>query len=186
MDSRQNGHRRNGREALTAEEQEALLATRGETCQGVRDRAILMLQLRAGLRIVEAHRSTMDDLDLENHHIWVWGKGHSGPDEYHPVHSSVEQALRDWLSIRQVMVEVREANEEAVFIGDWGGIKRLTRNRLGWITREHMREAGVYEPKVKTPQNLRHTFITDLANSGCPIHKVQKLARHKSILVTQT
>lgn len=52
------------------------------------------------------------------------------------------------------------------------------------IVHARMLEAGVHAPRL-SPHVLRHSFATDMLNSGAPITSVQQLLGHSSLVSTQ-
>lgn len=178
----------NGRMVLTTDEQAKLLRTcPGDSWVEVRDQAIIRLMMKAGLRMVEIYRLDMEHLRLDDGYIWVHGNGRKAANQKLPLHrEQVIEPLREWLALREQILGDAVGNISAVFISSIGFGKRLSRYAIADMVRRRMRQSKTYVGGGrKTAHSLRHTFVTNLANSGCPIHKVQALARHQDIQTTQ-
>lgn len=163
-------------EVLTPREVEAILAlcsTRAPS--GIRNRALLTLLYRSGLRISEALALRPSDIDLEKHSIRVLhGKGNKATTRgFHP---SAVPALARWIDTRKA----RGTKRGPLFCTLPGGAMddeyvRQVLHRLG-------DRAGV-EKRVH-PHGLRHTFACELAEAGMPVTKISELLGHSSIAVT--
>ena len=81
-------------------------APRGNDPAAVRDRAILAMMGRHGLRVVEVAGLTVDAVDLDTGTVKVFGKGRKSRTVY-LIESSAE-ALRTWLDIRESVADPRE------------------------------------------------------------------------------
>lgn len=179
-----NYQRRFPPEPLTPDEVAAIIgrcSTRSRT--GIRNRALLTLLYRSGLRVSEAvgdsHRGIpplrVSDINLTAHSIRVLhGKGDKATTRgFHP---SAADTLARWIDTRKT-------------IGSRGGPLFCTLDG-GPIHAQYVRlllkrladQAGI-EKRVH-PHGLRHTFAVELRSAGMDVAAISKLLGHSSIAVT--
>lgn len=164
---------------LTAEEVTKLLeAPDPRTPHGLRDRAFLELFYSSGLRVSELCGLTLQQVDLENGFLRVYGKG--SKERVVPVGSKAVEALQAYLANgRPALVKGKTGSE--LFISERGtGISRKT--IWHWI-KKHAKSAGIEKP-VK-PHLLRHSFATHLLAGGADLRAIQELLGHANISTTQ-
>jgi integrase/recombinase XerD len=140
-----------------------------------RDRALILLLLRTGIRIGEALGLRLNDLDIQDRkvHLFEGEKNSMGRVVY--LSDDVLFALKLWL-------QRRDQNQEFVFYGQ--GHKHLCysagRNRFV----KCLQKAGL-EQKGYTVHCLRHTFASELLNAGMRLECLQQLLGHQDIEVTR-
>jgi integrase/recombinase XerD len=140
----------------------------------VRDRALILLLLRTGIRIGEALGLTMNDIDLTEKkiHLFEGEKNSMGRVVY--LSGDALFALKRWLAIR---------NKENLFIfsGQHGHLcYSAARSRFV----KCLRKARL-EHKGYTVHCLRHTFASELLNAGMRLEVLQQLMGHQDIEVTR-
>lgn len=173
--------KRHKRESLTDEEVRRLLAQPDlATPDGIRDYALLAVQLYTAARGIELHRADVADLKTQGGLLvlFVQGKGHEEKDEPVILLNNAETAVREWLS-------VRGSQPGALFtsLSDRSRGERLSRRALREIVTGYFKAAGIVGNK--TTHSLRHTAITKALQNGVSITRVSKqLARHASIDTT--
>ena len=142
---------------------------------GKRDRAILELLYGAGLRIGEAVRADLSDLDLRERVLFVRdGKGKK--DRVVPVPGRAAAALE--LYLRESRPELANGADPALFLATHG--RRLGVPGLRVQVKRHGRALGV----KLTPHALRHTCATHLLKGGASIRHAQELLGHKRLTTT--
>ena len=173
--------------AYTPEEAEAVLAAaagaQGPTAW--RDRALLELLYGCGLRVSEASGLDLEDVDLEEGWLRVYGKG--GKERVLPLAGPVADALRAYLERgRPELARERRlhpcppADRDAVFLNRWGG--RLSPRGIQRV----VERAGRAVARLRAhPHLLRHTFATHLLDGGADLRAVQELLGHASLAATQ-
>lgn len=142
---------------------------------GIRNRALLTLLYRSGLRISELLALKPSDVSLAAHSVRVLdGKGHKTTTRgFHP---TADDALARWLDTRRGLghrggplfctLDGRPLHAQYV---------RLLLQRLA-------ARAGV--DKRVHPHGLRHTFADELRRAGVDVVTISKLLGHSSIAIT--
>ena len=164
---------------LTIDEVTAVIEVPGpDRPVGLRDRAILELLYGAGLRVSELTGLDVDDLDLEEGSVRVFGKGSKERDV--PVGRMAREAVAAYLTRgRPALASAR--SRSALFLNARGG--RLTRQSCARLVDAHARAAGIR--RTVTPHDLRHSFATHLLEGGADVRVVQELLGHASVATTQ-
>lgn len=163
-------------EPLTPAEMNALLKANNKGVSGLRNRALIVLGWRAGLRCSEALSLMTKDLDAANHTIRVLhGKGDKarivGLDETSWV------VLEQWLSAR---TNLGFNGKTPVFCTLQG--KALNSRYIRALMNRLATDAAI-EKRVHF-HGLRHTHAFELANEGTPLHIVQQQLGHANLAVT--
>ena len=163
-------------EVLTPDEVAALIAacsTRALT--GIRNRALLMMLYRSGLRISEVLGMRMADLDQAKHSVRLLDTKSGGAQTrgYHP---SVDDALARWIDTRKKL-NTRSAPLFCTLQG-----ARINDQQIRNLVKRLAEKAGI-ERRVH-PHALRHTFAAELEAAGTPVTVISKLLGHSSIAVT--
>jgi len=169
--------RRHPPEVLTEPEAIALIkacSTRAPT--GIRNRALIAVLWRSGLRISEALQLELRDLDLQAGSLRVrHGKGDKsrtvGVDEQTSV------LLARWLDRRRKLGPGARAT---VFCTLDGG--RVDPSYVRHLLPRLARKAGL-ERRVHA-HGLRHTYAAELAREGTPINVIRDALGHTSLAVT--
>ena len=160
---------------LEKDEAEAILAVPNTGCPtGLRNRALLEVMLRAGLRNAEARHLRPGDIRWGSGILEVRdGKG--GKDRSVPVDSETLGWLRAW--------QAKRPGGRYFFNTLAGG--ELSARYLQQLIKRLAQKAGIERADQVTPHVLRHTYATHLLNSGFTIREVQQLLGHTSIQTTQ-
>ncbi len=141
----------------------------------IRDRALILLLLRTGMRIGEALGLQVNDLDLRDKkvHLFQGEKNSMGRVLY--LSDDVLSALKLWL--RQ-----RDQNKDFVFYGQYNKPICYSTGRSRFV--KYIQKAGL-EQKGYTVHCLRHTFASELLNAGMRLECLQQLLGHQDIEVTR-
>jgi integrase/recombinase XerD len=166
-------------EVLSAADLAKLLAApSGGDAYGLRDRAMLELFYSSGLRISELCQLTLQQVDLEQGFVRIFGKG--SKERVVPVGERAADALRAYLAAgRSRLVKPRTGSE--LFLSERG--KAISRKTVWVIVRKSAVRAGLKKP-VK-PHLLRHSFATHLLGGGADLRAIQEMLGHASIATTQ-
>ena len=164
---------------LTPAEVDALLhAPDAATPYGLRDRAFLELFYSSGLRVSELCSLTLQQMDLENGLLRVYGKG--SKERVVPVGRKAIEALERYLDAGRPAF-IKRGTGSGVFLSERGS--PISRKTVWVLIRRHARTAGIKKP-VK-PHLLRHSFATHLLSGGADLRAIQELLGHSDIGTTQ-
>jgi site-specific recombinase XerD len=153
---------------------EALLAGCDRlTLEGARDRAMLMLLARLGLRSIEIARLQLEDLDWRAGDLLVRGKARR--DDRLPIPRDVGAALAEYLAVRG-RYEFR-----CVFLTLRAPIRAIRADLVGDVVQRHCRQQGV--PHVG-PHRLRHTLATQMLAAGAALPDISQVLRHSDLATT--
>jgi len=139
---------------------------------GRKHRAILTTCYAAGLRISEAVRLTVPDIDSARMVIRVdQGKGRK--DRYVMLSPKLRDILRDWWRV--------EKPSHWLFPGDIEG-RHISKDAVELACQKARLRFPV--PKPVTPHSLRHAFAVHLLESGTDVRTIQLLLGHRSLATT--
>ncbi len=170
------GRRKLDDDLLTRAEVAALTGACPATWVGARNRAILTLAWRAGLRCSEILDLVVKDLDLHEQTIVVrHGKG--GKRRVLGLDRETVDVLRDWLDVCSPT-----SRETLVFATRTG--RRIDGSYVRHLMPRLARSAGVF--KRVHLHGLRHRFAVELEQEGAPISVIRDLLGHSSIATTDT
>ena len=146
------------------------------TAAGVRDRAILTLLARLGLRGAEVAALGLADVDWRAGQLAVCGKG--SRVERLPLPNDVGQALATYLVGARPRCVVPVS---ALFVTARAPYQPLTGCCIRTIMGRACARAGL--PQLGA-HRLRHTLATELLRAGAPLAEVGQVLRHRSQLST--
>jgi site-specific recombinase XerD len=163
---------------LSREETARLLeACDQSTVIGRRDRALLLLLSRLGLRAGEIVAFELDDIDWRSGEIEVRGKGgfHDRLPLLHDVGDALAAYLRDrpCCTCRRVFTRSR-----APFQGF------ANPSTVSTIVRRALERAGLHPP-AKGAHLLRHSLAVEMLGSGATMSEIGQVLRHRSPQTTE-
>ncbi len=141
----------------------------------VRDRAMILLLLRTGMRIGELLQTRVHDVDLNNQRILIYEADKNGAGRVAYYSDDAEEALLSWLRIRNTI-------NENLFYGQ--GRSSLSYEAARCMFNKYLEKAGLYHSGY-TLHCLRHTFATELLNARMPLECLRVLLGHSSLEVTR-
>jgi integrase/recombinase XerD len=143
--------------------------------QKVRDRAMILVLLRTGIRIGELLRLRVSDVYLPERkiHLVVGEKNRTGRVVYLSVDAC--QALQEW-------IKKREEERPLLFYGQ--GRNSLTYTAARVMFQRYLEKAGISE-KGYSLHGLRHTCATELLNAGMRIECLQQVLGHSNLEQTR-
>ena len=141
----------------------------------VRDRAMILLLLRTGMRIGELLNTKVHDLDLNSHRILIYESDKTGVGRVAYYSDDAREALMSWLQVRNTF-------KEYLFYGR--GDQPICYETARSIFMKYLKNAGL-EYSGYTLHCLRHTFATELLNARMPLECLRVLLGHTSLEVTR-
>lgn len=144
------------------------------TPAGRRNRAILILLVRLGLRAGEVAALELDDIRWRSGEIVVRGKGNVL--DRLPLLSEVGEALSSYLANdRAVATPTRR-----VFLRLCAPVREIGgRGAVSTVVRTALERAGL-QPHVRGAHLLRHTLATRMIRSGASMAEIAEVLRHRS------
>lgn len=165
-------------------EKDAAGKTERSTEQGKRLYAMYELTVTAGLRVIELHRANIKDFVTKGGQSWlyVWGKGHTEPDQKKPIAAEVAEAITDYLDCRKD----KKTGTSPLFVstGNRSGGKRIATSTISKMLKQAMKDAG-YNSDRLTAHSLRHTAGTACMELTGNIYTTQKYMRHSNPATTE-
>ncbi len=132
---------------------------------GLRNHALVELVYSAGLRSAEAVGLDLADVDFEQEHVRVRGKG--GKERVVPLGEEAAHIVARYL--REARPELARGATDALFLSTRG--RRLDTSTLRRL--------------LPHPHRLRHSFATHLLEGGADLRTIQELLGHSSLSTTQ-
>jgi len=163
---------------LTAEQVDCLLAAcDGDTPCRRRDRAMLLLLARLGLRAGDVAQLRCSDIEWETGTLRVCGK--SRHQVRLPLPQEVGEAILAYLECRPLA-----CRSDRVFLRNIAPYRpMLNGDGVSSAMKRIMRRAGVISP-VKGAHALRHTAATQMLRHGVPLEQIGLVLRHRGIDTT--
>jgi integrase/recombinase XerD len=157
--------------AIDSEDIDQLLAVINNT----RDRALILLLLRTGMRIGELLNCKLDDVDLRQQKIFIYQADKTSVGRVVYYSADAQAALLAWLRIR-------DPYKERLFYGQ--GRQSLCYEAARSMFNKYVHKAGL-QYSGYTLHCLRHTFATDLLNVRMPLECLRVLLGHTNLEVTR-
>lgn len=154
------------------------------TEQSKRLYAMYLLAVNAGLRTIEISRANVKDFETKGGQAWlyIWGKGHTEPDQKKPLAPEVAAALNDYLSSRSD----KPTGTSPLFVstGNRSGGKRIATTTISTMLKRAMQEAGFNSERL-TAHSLRHTAGTAVQELTGNLYTTQQYMRHSNPATTE-
>jgi len=182
-------HDTHRKDALQASEvleiENSILAGAGTEEQRQRLYCMFLLATNAGLRTVELHRANIKDFVTKGGASWlyIWGKGHTEPDQIKALAPEVAQAIRDYLSMRTDS----KTGTRPLFTstGNRSGGQRIATTTISTMLKKAMQAAG-YDSERLTAHSLRHTAGSNVMEiTGDNLFITQTYMRHTDPKTTE-
>ena len=157
---------------LVSEDVERVIASCPEDANGLRDRAVLLLLARLGLRAGEVAGLRFADIDWASGQIIVSGKARR--QEQLPLSQEVGDALLRYLRESRPPLQAPE-----LFTSVLAPIRPLTRAAVTQIVRAALRRAGIKAP-INGAHVLRHSAATTMLRRGVSLAGIGAVLRHRS------
>ena len=154
------------------------------TEQGKRIYAMYLLAVNAGLRTIELNRANVKDLVTKGGQTWlyIWGKGHTEPDQRKPLAPEVAAAVKEYLKSRTD----KPTGNSPLFVstGNRSGGKRIATTTISTMLKRAMQEAGFDSERI-TAHSLRHTAGTNVQEITGNLYATQLYMRHSNPATTE-
>jgi integrase len=164
---------------LSAVDVERLVASCDlSTVHGMRDRAILLLFARLGLRAGDVRNMRLDDIDWVAGTLLVRGKGRR--EVRLPLPQDVGDALLAYIDRSRPMVE-----ERRLFLRSCAPYRAFTNSStISSVVSLALRRAGIKNPPSRGANLLRHSAATTMLRGGATLQSVGSILRHRSLDTT--
>jgi integrase/recombinase XerC len=155
-------------------------APRGDTLDGLRDRAILEVFYSSGVRISELQGLNREQVDLPQGLAKVTGKGNK--ERFVPLGAKATAAISAYISALDAENKIDIAAPQVPLFVNNRGLRLSVRG----VRRVVMKYVGekLIRGKV-SPHTLRHTFATHLLGAGADLRSIQEMLGHASLSTTQ-
>jgi integrase/recombinase XerD len=157
---------------LVPEDVERVIGSCAGSTYELRDRAVILLLARLGLRASEVAGLVFTDIDWDNGRIAVCGKGRR--PEWLPLPQAVGAAVRQYLRKSRPPLPVPQ-----VFTTVLAPFRPLTRASVTHIVRSALSRTGITAP-INGAHVLRHSAATAMLRQGASLASVGAVLRHRS------
>ena len=141
----------------------------------VRDRAMVLLLLRTGMRIGELLHTMVSDLNLRERKILIYQAEKTQVGRVVYFSDDAREALLAWLA-------ERDPYTQQLFYGRGRDSLSYTAARVMFL--KHLTKAGLSQ-KGYSLHSLRHTFASELLNAGMRLECLQQLLGHAKLEMTR-
>lgn len=145
---------------------------------GLRDRAVMLLLLRLGLRAGDIASMRPDDIAWQEATLLVRGKGRR--DVRLPLPQDAGDAVLAYLEQERPRVAIDRiflcANAPFRALRSGGAVSDIVRGAL--------RTAGIEDPPSRGANLIRHTTATTMLRAGATLDEIGTILRHKSLDTT--
>jgi site-specific recombinase XerD len=172
-------------ELLTRAEVERLFRACGRGPAGMRDRALLALLYRAGLRVSEALALRPKDLDLDAGVVQVL-RGKGGRQRVAAIDAGGAAVVARWMEARAGL-GLTGRNPVICTVSRGAALRpgrALHRTYVNQVLSRLKDRAGL--DKRVHPHGLRHTHAAELEAEGQRVREIQQQLGHQSLATTQS
>lgn len=164
--------------SLTSEQLERLVAAcNGDSCNRRRDRAIILLLARLGLRAGDVASMRLVDLEWDSATVRICGKGRY--EVRLPLPQDVGEALIGYLLCRPSAV-----HSDKLFLRTIAPFRPfVSGDGISSVVKRALERAGVKSP-AKGAHLLRHTAATEMLRQGIPLEQIGSVLRHRGVDTT--
>jgi len=158
------------------------------TVLGLRNKALIEFIYSTGSRVSEVVSLKLEDIDMINNEINIFGKGRKERIVY--LNKNSKLWLERYLELRNTLLYSKKNEsyqsktsdlKKYVFLNRFGG--RLTTRGVRIIVQNCLIKAKL--TKKISPHGIRHSFATHLLQEGAGIREIQELLGHEDISTTQ-
>ena len=164
---------------LTIDEINILLDIDCKNCFDYRNKAMLELMYSAGLRVSELLELNVNDIDLNDNVVKVFGKG--SKERIVPIGDYATIALRKYINKYRICLIKKGIITDKLFLNNHG--REMSRSGFFKLIKKMAIEKGI--KKEISPHTIRHSFATHLLEGGADIRSIQELLGHENMSTTQ-
>lgn len=166
--------------SLSEEQVEALLnAPNIKDPIGLRDKAMLELLYATGLRVSELVSLTLNNINLSQGLIRVFGKGNK--ERIIPMGAEANHWLQEFFNFARKNLL---GNKQSDILFPSSRNLQMTRQTF-WHRIKHYAVLSDIDTSKLSPHTLRHAFATHLVDHGADLRVVQMLLGHSDLSTTQ-
>ena len=143
-----------------------------------RNKAMLELMYSSGLRVTELISLKVNDVDLKNDVVRIFGKG--SKERIIPLSEYASDSLKSYILNHRITL-FKHGENDYLFLNNHG--LKMTRQGFFKILKKIALENGI--KKDFSPHTLRHSFATHLLKNGADLRSIQELLGHSDISSTQ-
>jgi len=162
---------------LPAEQVERLIRSCDtRTRLGTRDRAVLLMLARLGLRAGDIANLRLQDIDWCAGRLKVCGKGHR--EVWLPLPQDVGEAILKYLKKRPALAI------DQVFLCMQAPFRPINSGVVSSVVDHALSSAGIENPPSRGAILLRHSAATSMLRGGATLDAVSAMLRHRSLDMT--
>ncbi|MBR3146272.1 MAG: tyrosine recombinase XerD [Bacilli bacterium] len=162
---------------LSVEDVDRLLDIKLDSAFDYRNKAMLELMYGCGLRVSELVNLTLNDIDMTNCLIRIFGKG--SKEREIPIGEYSIYYLKEYLNVRDSLLKGKPCNK--LFLNNHGS--SISRQGFFKMLKQLLKEKGLNTDV--SPHTLRHSFATHLINRGADLRSIQEMLGHSDISTTK-
>ena len=143
-----------------------------------RNKAMLELIYATGIRVSELVNLKLQDVDLEQEIIRIFGKGRK--ERVVPIGEYASISLKEYIHKYRILM-LKTYNNDYLFLNNHGN--QMTRQGFFKIIKKIAEEKNI--KSEISPHILRHSFASHLLKYGADLRTIQELLGHSDISTTQ-
>lgn len=171
------------RRPFTEEEIKTIINSIDTTTEkGKRDKAMILLSVENGLRIIEIQRANIEDLEtIDNQsRLYIQGKGKVEKNDFVNLSNELFEMIQDYLSTRP---NAKKNDPLFTTTGNKAPNKRIEETSISRLFKTIFKQSG-FNSKKLTAHSLRHSSGTIFYEITGDIYKVKNHQRHSEITST--
>ncbi len=163
---------------LNLDEINKLLDIKTKTPNDYRNKAMIELMYATGLRVSELVNLEVNDVNLKDNYVRVFGKGKK--ERIVPMADVTTEIIKEYITVYRDSL-LKGYLTDKLFISSYG--KGITRQAFFKIIKKIAKEKGI--TKDLSPHTLRHSFATHLLYYGADLRSIGEMLGHENIKTTQ-
>lgn len=167
---------RNPRPLAPSERDALVRALKTTDLDDIKTSLVVLLGYHCGLRVSEIAHVRVRDIDITRALVTVIGKGDK--ERSVPMTEALKQLLGQYLTNRTIQ-------SSYLFPSPRDITKAINPNYLELAVKQAAQWANFENPDELTVHVLRHSFGTQLAESGASVYEIRDLMGHSSIMVSE-